>query len=326
MLLDELKRIKETFENDIENVKNFNELLELKGRYIGRKRGIITEKLKTLKNLSIEEKRNAGKLINEIKNYIEKRLKEKESKIKESLEEIDLTLPGHLPEIGARHLLSSVMDDVCEIFLRMGYSIEVGPEIESDYNNFTALNIPEEHPARDEHDTFYLDYTKDNLLLRTHTSPVQIRTMLKRRPPIKIIAPGRVYRRDDPDDFHSPVFYQVEGLVVGKKITFGDLKGTLVKFLETLFGDDVKVRFRPSFFPFTEPSAEVDVYLNGEWIEILGSGMVDPAVFYNVGIDPEEYSGFAFGLGIDRIAMIKYGVKSLRLFYENDLRYLGQFK
>ncbi len=325
MIDEELKKIKNKFEEKIKSVSSLGELLEVKGEFVGRKRGKLTEKLKKLRELPPEERRIAGKLINELKTYIENQLKEAQKKLESGKDFVDLTLPGYSPHIGTRHLLMSVMNEIVEIFMRMGYGVEKGPEVETDYNNFTALNIPEDHPARDEHDTFYLDF-KEKMLLRTHTSPVQIRTMLKRRPPIKIIAPGRVYRRDDPDDFHSPVFYQVEGLVVGKGITFGDLKGTLIKFLETLFERDLKVRFRPSFFPFTEPSAEVDVYLDGEWIEILGCGMVDPAVFYNVGIDPEEFQGFAFGLGVDRIAMIKHKVRSLRLFYENDLRYLGQFK
>ena len=330
MLDDVIEKLKKEFIEKLKDIKDEPALLNLKGEFIGRKRGKIKDLFKELGKVSSEERGKLGQSINSFKSFVEKALSEKEKELKDSKTKTkgeDYTYPGYRIERGRKHLLKQVMDDVINIFLKMGYHIETGPEVETDYFNFTALNIPEEHPARDEHDTFYLDFEKgnDKFLLRTHTSPVQIRTMLKKRPPLKIIVPGKVFRKDEPDDTHSPVFHQLEGLVVGKAISFADLKGTLITFLKALFGDKVEVRFRPSFFPFTEPSAEVDVLLNGEWLEILGCGMVDPAVFSEVGIDPEEYTGFAFGLGIDRIAMVKYGVKSLRYFYENDLRFLRQF-
>ncbi len=325
-----INSLKKEFIEKLKNIKESSSLLDIKGEFIGRKRGKINELFKRMGKLSPDQRKEFGKAINELKSFFEAQLKEQELRLKKgsfSKTEKDYTLPGYKIEIGTKHLLLQVMDQVIDIFLKMGYHIAEGPEVETDYYNFTALNIPEEHPARDEHDTFYLDYEdRDNkYLLRTHTSPVQIRTMLKAKPPLKIIIPGKVFRKDEPDDTHSPVFHQLEGLVVGKKISMADLKGTLITFLRALFKEDVKVRFRPSFFPFTEPSAEVDVLMKGEWLEILGCGMVDPAVFEQVGIDSEEYTGFAFGLGIDRIAMVKYNVRSLRLFYENDLRFLRQF-
>jgi phenylalanyl-tRNA synthetase alpha chain len=322
--------LKKEFIEKLNKIKDIPSLLDLKGEFVGRKRGKINELFKQMGKISAEKRKSFGQAINELKSFFEQELKNFEQQLKTGSlikKEKDWTLPGYKIEMGSKHLLLQVMDEVVDIFLKMGYHIEDGPEVETDYYNFTALNIPEEHPARDEHDTFYIDYeNRDNrYLLRTHTSPVQIRTMLKKKPPLKIIIPGKVFRKDEPDDTHSPVFHQLEGLVVGKKISMADLKGTLTTFLKALFKEDVKVRFRPSFFPFTEPSAEVDVMMNGEWLEILGCGMVDPAVFDNVGIDSEEYTGFAFGLGIDRIAMVKYRARSLRLFYENDLRFLRQF-
>ncbi|MBI3599955.1 MAG: phenylalanine--tRNA ligase subunit alpha, partial [Nitrospinae bacterium] len=245
----------------------------------------------------------------------------------------DITLPGRLPDIGSIHPLTKVLNEVVDIFIGMGFTIEEGPEIELDYYNFEALNIPKDHPARDMQDTFYIT---DDVILRTHTSPVQVRTMERRPPPLKIIAPGKVYRCDA-DITHSPMFHQVEGFMVDKDITFGDLKGMLELFVHQFFGKDIALRFRPSFFPFTEPSAEVDiqcVICKGSgcrvckgtgWLEILGSGMIDPAVFSYVKYDPEEWTGFAFGMGIERIAMLKYGVDDIRLFFENDLRFLKQF-
>ncbi len=330
MLDDVIEKLKKEFIDKLNEVKDEASLLNLKGEFIGRKRGRVKELFKELGKAAPEERGRLGQSINSLKSFIEKALSEKEKELKDKRQRKsseDFTYPGNRIERGKKHLLQQVMDEVVGIFLKMGYHIEQGPEIETDYYNFTALNIPEEHPARDEHDTFYLDFQKgdDKYLLRTHTSPVQIRTMLKKRPPLKIVVPGKVFRKDEPDDTHSPVFHQLEGLVVGKGISFADLKGTLITFLKALFGEDIKVRFRPSFFPFTEPSAEVDVLLKGEWLEILGCGMVDPAVFSEVGIDPEEFTGFAFGLGIDRIAMVKYRVKSLRYFYDNDLRFLRQF-
>ncbi len=330
MLDDVIEKLKKEFIDKLKEIKDEPSLLNLKGEFIGRKRGKVKDLFKELGKAEPQERGRLGQAINSLKTFIEKSLSEKEKEIKSKkvkTDSEDYTYPGFRIERGRKHLLQQVMDDVMDIFLKMGYHIETGPEVETDYFNFTALNIPEEHPARDEHDTFYLDYEKgkDKYLLRTHTSPVQIRTMLKKKPPLKIIVPGKVFRKDEPDDTHSPVFHQLEGLVVGEGISFADLKGTLITFLKALFGDDIQVRFRPSFFPFTEPSAEVDVLLKGEWLEILGCGMVDPAVFSEVGIDSEKYTGFAFGLGIDRITMVKYRVKSLRYFYDNDLRFLRQF-
>ncbi|HPJ97060.1 MAG TPA: phenylalanine--tRNA ligase subunit alpha, partial [Syntrophales bacterium] len=248
-------------------------------------------------------------------------------------EKIDVTLEGRRIKPGKLHPVTQVKNEICSIFASFGFSVMEGPEVELDYYNFEALNIPKDHPARDMQDTFYIE---ENIVLRTHTSPVQIRTMLKQAPPVRILSPGRVYRPDS-DVSHTPMFHQIEGLLVDKGISFADLKGTLTVFLQEVFGVQTRLRFRPSFFPFTEPSAEVDiqcVMCRGEgcrvcgqtgWLEILGSGMVDPEVFKNVGYDPEEYTGFAFGLGLERIAMLKYGISDIRLFFENDWRFLEQF-
>ena len=248
-------------------------------------------------------------------------------------ERIDITLPGRAIRTGRLHPIIQVSNQICDIFAGLGFSVVEGPEIELDYYNFEALNIPKDHPARDMQDTFYIE---ENIVLRTHTSPVQIRTMEKQKPPVRILSPGRVYRPDS-DISHTPMFHQIEGLLVDKGITFGDLKGVLTFFVRKIFGEDTAIRFRPSFFPFTEPSAEVDIQCvmcrgtgcrvcgQSGWLEILGSGMVDPEVFKNVGYDPEEISGFAFGLGLERIAMLKYGVSDIRLFFENDWRFLEQF-
>jgi len=243
-------------------------------------------------------------------------------------------MPGKKQTMGKKHPLSLTLDQVNDIFLSMGFSIEEGPEVEFDHYNFEALNIPKDHPARGEQDTFYIN---DNIVLRTQTSPIQIRTMENQKPPIKMIAPGKVYRSDAVDATHSPIFYQIEGLVVAENITFGDLKGTLEMFIQKMFGDDMKVKFRPHHFPFTEPSAEMDatcfvcggkgckVCKGSGWIEIVGCGMVHPQVLRNCGIDPEKYSGFAFGFGLDRIVMLKYGIEDIRLLYESDMRFLNQF-
>jgi phenylalanyl-tRNA synthetase alpha chain len=237
-------------------------------------------------------------------------------------EKVDVTLPGRQPELGGLHPVTKTMDRIEAFFSRIGYSVEEGPEIEDDYHNFEALNIPSHHPARAMHDTFYFDAHR---LLRTHTSPVQVRTMEAQKPPIRIICPGRVYRCDY-DQTHSPMFHQVEGLIIDKNISFADLKGTLEQFLREFFEEDVRVRFRPSYFPFTEPSIEVDIDRgDGKWLEVLGCGMVHPKVLEMSGIDSEEYTGFAFGMGVERFAMLRYGVDDLRLFFENDLRFLSQF-
>jgi phenylalanyl-tRNA synthetase alpha chain len=314
-------------------------LLSIKTRYLGRK-GLLTGLLRNVSQAPPEEKPLFGKRSNEIKQIltgaIDEALQRLSLKKREQallLEKIDVTLPGRAVHPGRLHPIIRISREICDIFTGLGFSVVEGPEIELDYYNFEALNIPKDHPARDMQDTFYIE---ENIVLRTHTSPVQIRTMEKLKPPVRILSPGRVYRPDS-DISHTPMFHQIEGLLVDKGITFGDLKGVLTFFVGKIFGEDTAIRFRPSFFPFTEPSAEVDIRCvicrgagcrvcgQSGWLEILGSGMVDPEVFKNVGYDPEEVSGFAFGLGLERIAMLKYGVSDIRLFFENDWRFLEQF-
>jgi len=320
-------------------VRNAAGLEELRNRFLSRKRGLVTQLFEDLKTLEAADKPAAGQLLNVLKKDVQEKLSALEAALAAPVKSgplTDLTLPGECRVWGAAHPLRIFQREIESIFLEMGFGIEDGPEIETDYYNFEALNFPPQHPARDDWDTLYIN---DNLLLRTHTSPVQIRVMEKRKPPIRIIIPGKVYRRETPDPTHAAMFFQVEGLVVDRNITFAHLKGTLEYFLKRLFGDKLKVRFRPSFFPFTEPSAEVDIEClacgqkdpacrvcgGAGWKEILGSGMVDPQVFKNVNIDPEQYSGWAFGLGIDRVAMFAYGIPDIRYFYENDLRFNRQF-
>ncbi len=324
---------------DLGEAQSSQALEEVRIRYLGKK-GLLTQLLRTLSTLPAGERREVGQEANDAKTRIEVTLQERlaalqaEERKKALLSDRpDLTLPGRRPPGGRLHPLSQVLDEIIEIFIGLGFAVAEGPEVESDFYNFEALNLPKEHPAREMQDTFYLS---DDVLLRTHTSPVQIRTMRAQRPPVRIIAPGKVYRRDA-DITHSPVFHQVEGLAVDREISMGDLKGTLELFAREMFGSDSRIRFRPSFFPFTEPSAEVDVLcffcegtgcrvckLSG-WLEILGSGMVHPDVLRGVGYDPEEVTGFAFGMGVERIAMLKYGIDDIRLFFENDLRFLTQF-
>ena len=315
-------------------------LEELRVQYLGKK-GELTALLRGMGALSPEERPKMGQLVNEVREAIEKALAEKAASMREKLlekklasEKLDVTLPGASLPAGHLHPLTQVQRELEDIFIGMGFSIAEGPEVELDYYNFQALNIPENHPARDTQDTFYIS---DKVLLRSQTSPVQVRTMEKQRPPIRVISPGRVYRSDALDATHSPLFHQLEGLVVDKGITMGDLKGTLETFAKRVFGPETRIRFRPHHFPFTEPSVEVDVSCfvcggcgcrlckNEGWIEILGAGMVHPFVLSNCNIDPEVYSGFAFGLGLERIAMTKYGIDDIRLFYENDQRFLEQF-
>jgi phenylalanyl-tRNA synthetase alpha chain len=321
-------------------VRDRKEVEELRHRFLGRKRGRVTLLFEELKTLDTAEKREAGRLANGLKGEVQAALAEIESRLAAPLKVEsgdDLTLPGERLAQGAPHPLRLFQEEIEAIFLEMGFGIEDGPEIETDYYNFEALNFPAYHPARDDWDTLYLN---DNLLLRTHTSPVQIRVMEKRKPPIRIIIPGKVFRRETPDPTHLPMFFQVEGLVVDEGVTFAHLKGTLEHFIRQLFGERIKVRFRPSFFPFTEPSAEVDIEClacgqkdpacrvcgGTGWKEILGSGMVDPQVFKNVNIDPEKYTGWAFGMGIDRTAMFAFGIPDIRYFFENDLRFNRQFR
>ena len=316
------------------------ELELVRVRFLGRQ-GVLTQLLRSLGTLAPEERPVVGAAANEAKReldaLLETRLRDtqaRERTTRRATEQLDLTLPGRRPPRGALHPLTRVHDEIVAIFAGLGFSVAEGPEIETDYHNFEALNIPRDHPARDMQDTFYLT---ESTLLRTHTSPVQVRTMLARKPPVRLIVPGRVFRRDVADQSHSPMFHQVEGLAVDRNITMGDLKGTLELFAREMFGPASRIRFRPSFFPFTEPSAEVDVLCfvcagagcrlckQGGWLEILGSGMVHPRVLKNVGYDPEDVTGWAFGMGIERIAMLKYGIDDLRLFFDNDLRFLRQF-
>jgi len=316
------------------------DLEQARVRFLGRQ-GVLTQLLRSLGTLAPEERRLVGAAANEAKRMLEALLEERlaealesERRAQRTRARLDLTLPGRRPARGVLHPLTRVHDEIVAIFAGLGFSVVDGPEVETDYYNFEALNIPRDHPARDMQDTLYLT---ESTLLRTHTSPVQIRTMLAQKPPVRIIVPGRVFRRDVADASHSPMFHQVEGLAVDRNVTMADLKGTLGLFAREMFGPESRIRFRPSFFPFTEPSAEVDVLCfvchgqgcrlckQGGWLEILGSGMVHPQVLKNVGYDPEEVTGWAFGMGIERIAMLKYGIDDLRLFFDNDLRFLRQF-
>lgn len=335
-----LEQIKNSAIEALETCDTLKGLDELKVKFLGKK-GELTQILKQMGKLSAEERPVIGQLANEVRANIEAEvtarltaLKDKQLELQLKAEKIDVTMPGKKFHIGKQHPLSTVMDEIKEIFLGMGFDVVSGPEVELDYYNFEALNIPKGHPARDEQDTFYIN---ENTILRTQTSPVQIRTMEKRKPPIRIISPGRVYRSDALDATHSPVFHQIEGLVVDKGITMSDLKGTLEMFIKSLYGEDSQIRFRPHHFPFTEPSAEIDVMCfscHGEgcrlckgegWIEVLGAGMVHPKVLQNCNIDPEEYSGFAFGMGLERVVMRRYNINDIRMFTENDLRFLNQF-
>lgn len=337
---EQLKSIKQEVERVLSSISTLQELENIRVKYLGKK-GELTSVLRGMGALSPEERPVIGQMANDIRNYLEEKIEnakgsilKKEQAAKLQNEVIDVTMPGKKRVLGKKHPLSLVLDELKDIFIGMGFEIAEGPEVELDYYNFEALNIPKNHPARDTQDTFYIS---ENIVLRTQTSPVQIRTMEKKKPPIRIIAPGRVYRSDAVDATHSPVFHQIEGLVVDKNVTMGDLKGTLEVFVKTLYGEDAVIRFRPHHFPFTEPSAEVDVrcfacggkgcrVCKGEgWIEILGAGMVHPKVLKECGIDPEEYSGFAFGIGLERIVMRRFDIDDMRLFYENDMRFLKQF-
>ena len=325
---------------DLEQTSDLKALEEVRVKYLGKK-GELTAILKQMGSLSAEERPVIGQLANQVRSEIEEEiahagthLREKALDEKLTRERLDITLPGKKNPIGRQHPLSIVLDEIKEIFLGMGFDVVTGPEIELDYYNFEALNIPKGHPARDTQDTFYIS---DNVLLRSQTSPMQVRTMETRKPPIRIIAPGRVYRSDAVDATHSPMFHQIEGMVIDKGVTMADLKGTLEIFAKRLYGEDTVVRFRPHHFPFTEPSAEMDVqcfHCHGEgcrlckgegWIELLGCGMVHPKVLAGCGIDPEVYSGFALGMGLERVAMRRYNIDDLRLLYDNDVRFLEQF-
>ena len=343
----ELAKLRDAALAEIGAARTEEELDVVRLRYLGRK-GSLTTFVRSLRDLPPEERPSVGALINEVKAAVEARLVEAGEQLgrerlrrRLSEEHVDVTLPGRARPRGHVHPLRQVEDEIVDIFIGMGFRVAEGPEIEDDYHNFGALNFEPDHPARDAQDTLFIA-TADDALLRTHTSPVQIRVMSAHRPPLRVVAPGTVYRRDELDPTHSPMFQQVEGFMVGEQVTFADLKGVLVHFLQRLFGPETAVRFRPSFFPFTEPSAEIDIgctscaaaggpdpacrVCRGKgWLEILGAGMIHPNVLRTVGYDPETVGGFAFVLGTDRIALLRYGLDDLRLLYENDLRFLGQF-
>jgi len=333
---DQVLEIEKKAIQDLGEVRDLSELERFRIAYLGKK-GLLTSLMKRLGDLSPEERPEAGQLVNRLKTDLTQRFEKARERIlsieEEGVSLLDVTLPGREPLRGHLHPITQVLREICQIFGKMGFRVVKGPNVELDYYNFEALNIPRDHPARDMQDTFYVS---ENVVLRTHTSPMQVRTMEKQAPPVSIIAPGKVYRRDS-DVSHTPMFHQVEGLLVDKGVTLGDLKGTLTTFVHQMFGRDTSLRFRPSFFPFTEPSAEVDIRCvicrgkgcrtckNTGWLEILGSGMVDPEVYRFVHYDPEIYSGFAFGMGIERVAMLKYGIDDIQFFYRNDMRFLRQF-
>lgn len=337
---EQLESIKANAEAELSSASTLQEFEAIRVKYLGKK-GELTSVLRGMGALSAEERPVIGQLANEVRSFLEGRIEELLTELNHKLkgealekEKIDISLPGKRRYFGKKHPLTQVIDELKDIFLGMGYQIAEGPEVELDYFNFEAMNIPKNHPSRDVQDTFYIN---DNVVLRTHTSPVQARVMKNQEPPIRVVCPGRVYRSDEVDATHSPVFHQIEGLVVDKSVTMGDLVGTLQMFAKRIFGENTKIRLRPHHFPFTEPSAEVDVtcwgcggsgckICKGEgWVEILGAGMVNPKVLRECGIDPEIYSGFAFGMGIERIAMAKFNIDDMRLLIENDLRFLKQF-
>jgi phenylalanyl-tRNA synthetase alpha chain len=335
-MIEKLIELEKRALQELESVEDLDSLEKFRVAYLGKK-GKVLSSMKVLRELPTQDRPEAGQLANRIKNQLSKRFEEK----RESLGSLkgrgpsflDVTLPGREPARGHFHPITLVLEEICRIFEGMGFRIVKGPDVELDYYNFEALNFPKDHPARDMQDTFYIS---DNVVLRTHTSPMQVRVMESQPPPVSIISPGKAFRRDS-DVSHTPMFHQVEGLLVDKGITLGDLKGTLTAFVHQMFGRNTGLRFRPSFFPFTEPSAEVDIQCviclgkgcrtcsKTGWLEILGSGMVDPEVYRFVGYDPEIYSGFAFGMGIERIAMLKYGIDDIQHFYKNDMRFLRQF-
>ena len=333
---EKIEQLNKGFLEDISKASSADEIEAVRVKYLGRK-GEIATLTGMFPSVPKEEKANIGQALNRLKKYVQETLKEKETSVSRSArhkEMVDVTLDAAEKTIGSIHPITKTLERINEIFMSLGFKIEEGPEIESEFANFEALNIPLEHPSRDAFDTFYLE---GNMLLRSHTSTVQIRIMEKEAPPIQAIMPGRVYRPDAVDASHSFMFHQVEGLMVSKGVKFSDLKGVLNVFAKQMFGNDVRLRFRPSFFPFTEPSAEVDIsciICNGKgcrvcsqtgWLEVLGAGMVNPKVFVNVGYDPGKYTGFAFGMGVERIAMLKHGITDIRLFFENDIRFLEQF-
>ncbi len=337
MLDEKIKQVSNDFDSELQSVQDIQRLEELRIKYIGRN-GLISSLFDDLKNASKEEKPVLGKSLNALRNKATENFNSLKLKLESAStsqeSKVDLTLPGNLKQIGSRHILTQTLDEIKTIFKGLGFSVQEGPELESDYYNFEALNFPPDHPARDMQDTFFIN---QDFVLRTHTSPVQIRLMEKHKPPVRAIMPGRVYRNEAVSARSYCMFHQVEGLYVDTDVTFAELKGTLVSFAKQFYGENLKYRFRTSFFPFTEPSAEMDItcfLCHGEgckvckqtgWLEILGCGMVDPNVFKYVGYDPEKYTGYAFGMGIERTAMLKYGITDIRVFFENDLRFLKQF-
>ncbi|HDQ04149.1 MAG TPA: phenylalanine--tRNA ligase subunit alpha [Deltaproteobacteria bacterium] len=338
-MIEDLQELEDKAIAELQEAQTEDQILSIRTKYLGRK-GLLTGLLRNISQVPDAQKPLFGKRCNEVKELLSARIEEKllyqfQQKKEDALikEKIDVTLPGRAVKYGRIHPVVQVNMEICSILASYGFSVVEGPEVELDYYNFEALNIPKDHPARDMQDTFYIE---EGIVLRTHTSPVQVRVMEKIKPPVRILSPGKVYRRDS-DISHTPMFHQIEGLLVEERVTFGDLKGILTAFLKKVFGDDTKLRFRPSFFPFTEPSAEVDIICvmckgkgcrvcsHSGWLEILGAGMVDPEVFKFVDYDYEKYNGFAFGLGLERIAMLKYGISDIRLFFENDNRFLKQF-
>ncbi|MBP7764698.1 MAG: phenylalanine--tRNA ligase subunit alpha [Deltaproteobacteria bacterium] len=338
-MIADLQQLEKDALAELDSARTADAVQAVRTKYLGRK-GLLTGLLRNIASVPPEEKPLFGKRCNEVKERLEAGIaavqdRQAQAQKEDVLarEKIDVTLPGRGIRPGRVHPITQIRREICDVFAAFGFSVVEGPEVELDYYNFEALNIPKDHPARDMQDTFYIS---DNMVLRTHTSPVQVRIMEKVQPPVRILSPGRVYRPDS-DVSHTPMFHQIEGLLVDRGVSFADLKGILSAFLKKVFGEDTVLRFRPSFFPFTEPSAEVDIRCvmcagkgcrvcgQSGWLEILGSGMVDPAVFQNVGYDPEVYTGFAFGLGLERIAMLKYGISDIRLLFENDIRFLRQF-
>jgi phenylalanyl-tRNA synthetase alpha chain len=340
-----IEDIKSQLNDELNQARTLEDTENLRVKYLGRK-GIIAHLTTALSELELEQKRLVGKEVNALKQHILSSLESKENELKQtnvsSSGKVDIGLPGITSDLGHAHPLTQTTQEICNVFMRLGFSVVEGPEIETEYNNFTGLNIPLEHPSRDVFDTFYIKSqhptpNTQHLLLRSHTSPVQIRVMQSQKPPLAVVVPGKVYRPDATDASHSFMFHQIEGFVVDKEIRFSDLKGVLTVFARNVFGPDIRMRFRPHFFPFTEPSAEVDIsciICKGKgcsvcgrkgWLEILGAGMIHPRVFKNVGYDPNKHTGFAFGMGVERITMLKYGINDIRLFFENDLRFLRQF-
>ncbi len=329
-MINKIDETRKNFDDDLLKINNLSSLEDLRIKYLSRK-GTVSQLFESLKDVPKEEKPKVGQALNQLKIHTQSKFDEMQEKLKEnnsaSEKFLDLSLPGRLHTIGSKHILTQTLDEIKNIFRGLGFSVHEGPELESDYNNFEALNFAPDHPARDMQDTFFVT---EKFLLRTHTSPVQVRLMTEKKPPLRAIMPGKVFRNEAISAKSYCLFHQVEGLYVDTDVTFAELKGTLVAFAKQFYGQDVKYRFRASFFPFTEPSAEMDVWWqpkgkSGRWLEVLGCGMVDPNVLRNVGIDPEKYTGYAFGMGVERTAMLKYGIGDIRILFDNDKRFLTQF-